>query len=273
MSGAAFDPEAEQEVDFGRYFRALGARWWVVAAGVIVGALVGYAISVGGTNAYKATAVLYLGQPYSIGGAQLQNLQTNASTVKTIVHAQSVVARVASECGTRTSAFSRGISTQAIAGNITKNGQTAETSITVQSTKRRVTACVANGLGRQVILHTSAYADEKIANLRAQLQNYKTEIARIDAALQKGELTPENQLLLQLRLSNDLSARLNTSQQLLQATLVEKPSILTGARATKVTALSRPNVVVVAALIGLVLGAIAALMWDGLMAGLSRRRT
>src|SRR5205814_1794351 len=37
----SFDPEAEQEVDFGRYWRLLGARWWVVAAGFVVGAKVG----------------------------------------------------------------------------------------------------------------------------------------------------------------------------------------------------------------------------------------
>ena len=29
-----FDPEAEQEVDFGRYRRLLAARWWLPAAGL-----------------------------------------------------------------------------------------------------------------------------------------------------------------------------------------------------------------------------------------------
>jgi hypothetical protein len=48
--------------------------------------------------------------------------------------------------------------------------------------------------------------------------------------------------------------------------------VLTSAHSTKVTARSRRNTVVVTALIGLVLGAIAALMWDGLAAGFSRRR-
>jgi hypothetical protein len=48
--------------------------------------------------------------------------------------------------------------------------------------------------------------------------------------------------------------------------------VLTGAHATRVTARSRRNSVVVAALIGLVLGAIVALMWDGVAAGWQRRR-
>ena len=38
MSGPSFDPEAEQEVDFGRYVRLLAARWWLLAAGLLVGA-------------------------------------------------------------------------------------------------------------------------------------------------------------------------------------------------------------------------------------------
>ncbi len=54
----SLDPEAEQEVDFGRYVRLVAARWWLVVAGLIVGAVVGYAVSLGGTQRYQATATL-----------------------------------------------------------------------------------------------------------------------------------------------------------------------------------------------------------------------
>ena len=59
----SFDPEAEQEVDFGRYVRLVAARWWLVVAGLILGAVIGYAVSLGGGQRYQATATLYLGQP------------------------------------------------------------------------------------------------------------------------------------------------------------------------------------------------------------------
>jgi len=36
----SFDPEAEQEVDFGRYLRLVAARWWLVVAGLILGAVI-----------------------------------------------------------------------------------------------------------------------------------------------------------------------------------------------------------------------------------------
>src|SRR5207302_5706863 len=96
---SSFDREAEQEVDFGRYVRLLGARWWLVAAGLIVGAVIGYAISLGGTQRFKATATLYLGQPYSASGnVQLQSAQTNPSTVRQLAHSELLVRQAAKKC-------------------------------------------------------------------------------------------------------------------------------------------------------------------------------
>ena len=60
-----FDPEAEQEVDFAKYVRLLGVRWWLLAAGVVAGAVIGYLVSLGGSQVYSATATVYLGQPYN----------------------------------------------------------------------------------------------------------------------------------------------------------------------------------------------------------------
>src|SRR5437870_7784975 len=116
---SSFDREAEQEVDFGRYVRLLGARWWLLAAGLVVGAVVGYAVSLGGSQRYQATATLYLGQPYSASGnVQLQAAQTNPSTVRQIVHATSIDDQVAAACKTKLASFRGGISTQTISGNI-----------------------------------------------------------------------------------------------------------------------------------------------------------
>ena len=52
------------------------------------------------------------------------------------------------------------------------------------------------------------------------------------------------------------------SQLLLMATKVESPAILGNAASNKITARSRRNTVVIGALIGLILGAVAALLWD-----------
>src|SRR2546428_11516286 len=157
-----FDPEAEQEGDFGRYWRLLGSRWWLLAAGLVVGAVIGYAISLGGGQRFKATATLYLGQPYSASGnVQLQAAQTNPSTVRQIAHAETIVDQVAAKCKAKPADIRGGISTQTVAGNISKNGQTPLVTISVQAKKRRAAACAANGPPELLVEKNSPVADQK----------------------------------------------------------------------------------------------------------------
>jgi len=270
---SAFDPEAEQEVDFGRYWRLLAARWWVPVAGLVIGAVVGYLIALGGNQVYKATATLYLGQPYTASGnVQLQAAQTNPSSVKVIAHADSVIAKAASQCKAKPALFRGGISTQSVAGNIAKNGQSPLVSLTVQSKKRKVASCVANSIATTVTQKLSAFANQKIANFQAQVNLYNTDIKAINDALGSSGVSSTDKLILLQRLTNDQQNKLSTSQLLVQARQVEQPSLLTAAHAQKVTARSRRNSVVVSALIGLVIGAIVALLWDGVAAGFARRR-
>src|SRR2546427_8583626 len=96
---SSFDREAEQEVDFGRYVRLLGTRWWLLAAGLVAGAVIGYLVSLGGSQVYSATATLYLGQPYSASSSvALQSVNTNPSAVGTVVHTSLVEFAVAAHC-------------------------------------------------------------------------------------------------------------------------------------------------------------------------------
>ena len=271
---STFDPEAEQEVDFGRYWRLLAARWWVPAAGLVVGAVVGYLIALGGNQVFKATATLYLGQPYTASGnVQLQAAQTNPSSVRVIAHAESVIARAASQCKAKPALFRGGISTQSVTGNISKNGQTPLVTLTVQSRKRKVASCAANTIAGLVIDKLSDFANEKLKNFDNQIAVFNTDIATINDALKSSSVSSTDKFVLQTRLNTDQQNKLNISQLVVQATHVEKPSVLTGAHATRVTARSRRNTVVVTALIGLVIGAIVALLWDGVAAGLARRRS
>jgi uncharacterized protein involved in exopolysaccharide biosynthesis len=268
-----FDPEAEQEVDFGRYRRLIAARWWVPAAGLVIGAVIGYLVALGGSQVFKATATLYLGQPYSASGTQqLQAAQTNPSTVKQIAHAESVVALAASQCKAKPSLFRGGISTQSVSGNIAKNGQTPLVALTVQAKKRKVASCAANAISAVVVDKLSTYANQKLKNFKAQIATYNSDIKTINDALGNPSVSSTDKLILLQRLTNDQQNTLATSQLLSEANQVEKPYVLTGAHATRVTARSRRNSVVVAALIGLVMGGIVALMWDGVAAGWQRRR-
>ena len=264
-----FDPEAEQEVDFARYVRLLAVRWWLLAAGVVAGAVIGYLISLGGNQVYSATATVYLGQPYSpTGGNPVITQQTNPSSVGQVINAQSVDNTVANLCHLKDpSLFKKGISTQTVAtGASTKAGTAAQVSplvkISVQSKKGKVAACAANGLATEVVKKLGTYPAAKIKNLDAHIAFDNQDIKTIQAAIANPGISDTDKLILQTTLRNDQLDKTTNSQLLLLATQVESPSIQSNAASHKVTARSRRNTVVIAALIGLILGAIAALFWD-----------
>src|SRR5215469_9876423 len=130
----SLDPEAEQEIDFGKYWRLLGARWWVPVGGLVLGAIVGYAVALGGGQTYQASSTIYLGQPYTASGnVALQGLQTNPSTIGTIAHSLAIDQRVGVLCKAKVGTFRSGISTKQIAGSLSKNGQNPLVSLSVQS--------------------------------------------------------------------------------------------------------------------------------------------
>ena len=270
-----FDPEAEQEVDFARYVRLLAMRWWLLAAGLVVGAVIGYLISLSGTQVYKASSTVYLGQPYSpTGGNPVNTPQTNPSAVGQVVSSQAVDNTVANACHVNVSTFRKGISTQTVAtGASSKTGTSAQISplvkVSVQSKKGKIASCAAEGLANAVVLHLGTYPVAKIKNLEAQILVDNRDIKTIQAAIANPGVSDTDKLILQTTLRSDQLDKTTNAQLLLLAKKVEAPRVLLNAAAQKITARSRRNTVVISALIGLILGAIAALLWDR-VAALSR---
>lgn len=267
------DPEAEQEIDFSKYWRLLAARWWVPIAGLVLGAIVGYAVALGGSQTYNASATIYLGQPYTASGnVALQGLQTNPSTVGTVARSLAVDQRVGAICKSKVGAFRPGIATKSITGSLSKNGQNPLVSLSVQSKRKRVAACAANGLAKQVVSRISSYAVEKIQSFKAQLSQQERAIANLTKAIEDPNVSSTDKLLLQVQLNTAQSDLSSTTQLLHQATAIEEPHVLTPASAARITARSRRNSVVVGGLIGLVLGGLVALLWDRVAAAVARRR-
>jgi uncharacterized protein involved in exopolysaccharide biosynthesis len=262
-----FDPEAEQEVDFARYVRLLGVRWWLLAAGLVAGAVIGYLVSLSGNQVYQATATVYLGQPYTPqGSALIQDQQTNPSSVAQIINNQAVINAVARLCHTKPGAFQKGISTQAVpTGASTKGGAAAVNplvKVNVQSKKGKIAACAGNGLAAAVVKKLGSYPAAKIANLKAQIASDNEGIKAIQTAVAGTSISDTDKLILQQTLKSYQLDKTTNSQLLLLATSVESPAIQGNAASHRITARSRRNTVVIGALIGLILGAIAALLWD-----------
>jgi uncharacterized protein involved in exopolysaccharide biosynthesis len=273
------DLDAEREVDLRRYWNTIATYWWLPLAGLAAGIVIGYLISLGGTQVYRARAVIYLGQPLSGSGVQVQSQATNPSTVRQIVTSEATIDAVARRVGLRPSQLRGHISTQAVTGNITRLGQNPLVSIAVTGKLRAKVARAANALAATVVSSDAlaGYSKTKIKTLTVLVESEQSALSLLDrnikaqqAALSSASgLSTTDRLILLNQLNGLLQQRLTTvdqlttnQQQLALAQDVEAPKVNTPAVATKTTARSRRNTVLVAALIGLILGGIAALVYE-----------
>jgi len=266
-----FDPEALDEVDLGRHLRLIGANWWVVALGVIFGAIVGFALAVGHGQTYLGTASLYLGQPFGGNGEiALQDLQTNPSTLDQIVHSLAIDERVARACKSTPARFSHGISTLQVAGSALPNHQNPHVTLSVLAAQPRLAQCAATELARTAINLLASYAHLKIETDRTQITADNREIERVQTNLASNAYSAASKALLLVQLRNLASDRTTASRLFAQTREVETPQLLAAARAEHVTARSTRASTFVATLIGAILGVVAVLGWQALV---QRRRS
>ena len=273
------DLDAEREVDLRRHWETITTHWWLPLAGLAAGLVIGYLISLGGAQVFKAKAVVYLGQPLSQGGLQVQSQATNPSTVRQIVTSEATIDAVARKVGLKPSQLRGHISTQAVTGNITRLGQNPLVAITVTGAFRGRAAAAANALALTVINSNSlaGYSKTKIANLELLVGNEENALrihdrnikAQQDALSRATGLSTTDRLILGNQLTSLVQQELITTdqlttnrQQLALAQDIEAPELTTRAVATKTTARSRRNTVLVSGLIGLLLGGIAALLFE-----------
>src|SRR5436190_21166375 len=85
----------EDEVDLGRYWRPIAARWWLLLAGIVVRLMLGYLVSLSSGSVWQAKALVYTGTPLAGGTNPVQSPQTNPQSVNQIVHSEAAVAAAA----------------------------------------------------------------------------------------------------------------------------------------------------------------------------------
>ena len=259
------DLDAEAEVDLGGYGEAILARWWLLLLGLIVGAIIGYLTTLGGSQTFRAQATMYAGQPLGSGQSQVQAFQTNPSSAHTIVTAEEVVRRVARQSGMTESQLRNGTSVTAIQGFNTKLNQTPLIAITVKGPEPGKAAKAADLLANTLVSAYSGISGPKINVFKQQISTDKNCVKTVNAAVSQSGLSTTDKILLQGRLQSCQSDLTTTTQLLLLAQNVEAPRVITHAVAEKTAARSHRNATAVGALIGLILGAVAALVWDPIM--------
>ena len=279
------DPDAEREIDLRSAWSRLAARWWLPVGGLVVGAILGVLVSVGSAQVYKAEALLYLGQPFTPGGGgQIQSLATNPKTVSETIRSEAALERAARMAGMRPGQLRGNVTTS----TITTAGQPRNLSplvtIEVHAPTRAKAEKAANSLAQSVMDQVSPYVVQKIAQLKTQIEGDESQIEdigrRISAAEQQQDLAlADNSLSLaeKLLISTNSNATINNAEQrrgtvlqdlnlakqlLSLAENVEQSRVVQAAVARQASATSRRNAAAVGGLIGLLVGALAAVLAD-----------
>ncbi|HEX3807650.1 MAG TPA: hypothetical protein VHV52_12820 [Gaiellaceae bacterium] len=270
--------DAEREVDLARWRRAVVALWWLPAAGLVLGAILGVLYSFHGTTNYQATALISLGQPTSPGGALVPSYGTNPRAVSQIVSGAKYQEQAADAADMHASALRGHVSV----GTVGSAGAGATRtqpliSLTVTGAHGKNVAAAANVLAAIVVQHTTAaYVNTKIQTFQSTLNNVKTQLAEITSQLgiynkalaeaQSKNIDPLQQLVIvgqqsnaETRQGNLIAQEETLQQQLVFAQQVEAAQIVEKAAAVKASAHSKSTSLVIGALIGLILGAILAI--------------
>jgi capsular polysaccharide biosynthesis protein len=278
----------EQEVDLARYGWAILARWWLVALGVALGVLAGYLISLGGGRLFEATATVYLGAPLTpSSGAPVQSLQTNPATVNQIVRSTAVLRDVAERVEVDAEQLRLAVSTKAVAsGTGARATQTQLVEVSVRGPWRRQSAEAANLLAAAAIDRISEYPRQKIALLEeeavsriAQLEGIEERLERYRAAVETAtDLTSAEQLVLLTLVDDAQQERDQLAEErreielaLTLARELEAAQLVTEAAPRKVSARGRGSSLIVGAVIGLLVGIVAAVAWEPVLSRIRRR--
>jgi len=274
------EPDEEREIDLARWRRAVVRLWWLPVGGLVIGAILGVLYSFHGATNYKAAALISLGQPTSPGGALVNGFGTNPRAVSQIVSGAAFQEQAANAADMRPGAL-RGHVSVAQVGSATGAGATRSSpliSLTVTGTKPGPVSAAANALANIVVAQTTAkYVGVKIATFQTTLKSVNEQIASVksrlaitEAALKAAQhLDPLQQLVIvgqednaETRLGNLIAQQEALQQQLAFATQVESAKIIEPAKSVKSAAHSRSTSLIIGALIGLLLGAILAIVAD-----------
>jgi uncharacterized protein involved in exopolysaccharide biosynthesis len=270
------DLEAEREVDVGHAARQVAARWWLLLAGLVVGMLGGYLLALGGGDFYEAKATIYVGQPFTpSGGTPVQGLATNPETVGQFARSEEGLAEAARKSGMRVGELRGKVSTDDVRAGAGTRVNLVE--LSVRGERRLEVERAANALAEFVVRQVSPYVLVKIRSLNGELEALEVAERSLEkrrdaqqAALEAArDRDPFEQLVLVSQLDNTeqrlaivTQDRLETEGQLGLAEEVERARVATDAVAVQTSVRSTRNAVVVGGLIGLLLGVLAALLWE-----------
>jgi uncharacterized protein involved in exopolysaccharide biosynthesis len=273
----------EREITLRDYGRVLWSGRWLILAATVVAALVGLVLTFVTSTSYVATSEVYLGQATTVSGTPVSTPATNPATAPTALTGDQLVDQVARELGVTPGRVRSGVEVTAprAPGGSVGNQPTIAT-ITFTDESRDVARRGANLYAEAVLEETRGSSAEVVRTYEEAVARSSAEVARLERELAAyrrqlaqspgGEAAITLQSLLfsagqQLQVaSTDLTEqRLN----LVKERQYGQPDIISLAQnpASSSSFPNRARTVLLAAVIGFIVGVGVVFVWRGSPAG------
>jgi hypothetical protein len=268
-----------QSFDIVEWWREVAVRWWLVAAGILLGAALGFVLLHGRVATYKASAQLYVGQT-----GPASDLPTTLSEAAAYVTSEAGTRAAARTVGLAPEALRRSVTTDLVVGPSTSrlgSAGSALIDISVSGSNAHKVAEAADVLARRAASVLSIYASREVRLSSSNLAVVSTQLHEASARLNvdQRELqqlasdprSTTTQRLVEIGAYARQVAEDSRQQRLLQEEELAARLQITFERGVQLPHLTRPAVsvprggpsraagVVVGVLIGLLLGVLTAL--------------
>jgi uncharacterized protein involved in exopolysaccharide biosynthesis len=277
----------DREITLRDYGRVLWSGRWLILISTVAAALVGLLLTFVTSTTYTATAKVFLGQATTVSGAPFSTPSTNPATAATVLTGDELVARVAAEIGVKPSRVRNAVTLSAprAPGGAAGNQPTVAT-ITFIDGNRRVAREGANAYARAVnqralsrfasVFDTYAQGEKRarsdVQRLQSQIDQYQTQLR---SAGDPSQRTLLQSLLFAATTQLSVAETTLTTQELnrAKADANEKPYIvsLSESPSSSSSAPNRLRTVILAGVIGLIVGVIVTFIWRGSPAGRAAR--
>jgi hypothetical protein len=292
---APLPPQPAGEVRVTEYVRRAARRWYVVVLAVVAAVAIVFLHGVSGaTKQSSAMASVYLGQPFTPGGASVLTSTplSNASISIQYVTAPQQIAKAADAAGIDNRSLRKHVSVLSASPSGT-GGAKASTgggpptiTITVEGPWARAKVqTAANSLAESLITYANRYTNLKARLIAERVKNEKGELGTLFqvqrrahanlTAIDASNAAPLDKVAASSPLVSDLATaatqigaltlNLTNDEVTLGATRdIESAQFISRATGRKVSAATRRSSLVIAAMVGLIVGVGLALAWEAL---------
>ncbi|MDX6554341.1 MAG: Chain length determinant protein [Miltoncostaeaceae bacterium] len=274
----------DREITLRDYGRVLWSGRWLIVAAAVAAAFVGLVLSFVSSTTYTATAEVFLGQPTTVSGTPVQTPLTSAATAADVLRRDDLVKRVAEQAGVSAARVKRNSAIEVPRGQGAQS-QPSLATITVKDSSRIHAKDIARAYAEVALAEaetgfrdvTGAYRS-RLASSRAEVTRLENEIDLFQRQVQASQGSPAF-LSWQILLSNaqdqlSIAQTAASEQQILlaKANQSEAPrinEIPEGVRSSS-SARNRLRTVLIAGIIGLLVGVMVTFVWRGSPAGRAR---